>query len=269
VSLIPSEDPRSSMWAFIAYYLRFCRQQRKLNGDLMGEILGCSKSTVSRLETGEGKLDETQAALLDQKWDTGGLFGILLAYARLGHDPDWFKQYLDIEPLASVIRIWQVDLVPGLLQTPDYARANLAAGGVKDIDGDLAKRLKRQEILDGDTPPELFVLLAEGLLEIPGGGAKVMRAQHAHLLNLSERPNIAVRIVPKAAGLHPGLDGSFMIMTTEAGDLAYVEAPGGGRLVPSPPDVRSFAIKYDRIGLEALPTGPSRDLIRRAMESMR
>ncbi|MFG2016829.1 hypothetical protein, partial [Actinomadura geliboluensis] len=77
------------MWALIAYYLRFCRLQRKLTGDLMGEILNCSKSTVSRLETGALKLDEKQATTLDQAWDTGGIFGFLVWYATLGHDPDW------------------------------------------------------------------------------------------------------------------------------------------------------------------------------------
>jgi transcriptional regulator with XRE-family HTH domain len=247
---------------------RFQRTQRGLSGEALGKILNCSKATVSRLESGVTKLGETEAAVLDKTWNTGGNFSIMLWYAHLGHDPDWFKQYIDLEAISSVIKVWQVDLVPGLLQTVEYARAGLLAGGVTDVEEALATRMERQKILERENSPVLWVLIAEGLLEIPGGGRDVMRAQLAHLLELSHRPNIGLRVVPRNAGLHPGLDGSFMIMTTESGDVAYVEAPGGGRLVPSPPEVRSYVLRCDRIGQEALPSGPSRDLIRRVMEAM-
>ena len=95
-----------------------------------------------------------------------------------------------------------------------------------------------------------------------------MRAQLAHLLEMGDRPNIGVRVVPMEVGLHLGLDGSFMIITTDSGNVAYVEAPGGGRLVPSPAEVQAYTLRYDRIGQDALPSGPSRDLIRRVMEAM-
>jgi transcriptional regulator with XRE-family HTH domain len=270
MSFRASPDPKSSMWALIAYYLRFCRQQRKLTGELMGEVMGCSKSTVSRLETGELRMDPTHARAIDRHWNTGGLFSLLVWYATLGHDPDWFKQYLDLENRASVIKIWEVNLVPGLLQTADYARAGLRSGGVKDLEAALEGRLFRQTILDRPEPPVLWVLLAESLLDLPCGGPKAMKAQLAHLLSLSERPNIGMRVVPKAAGHHPGLDGAFMIltMTDPYGDVAYVEAPGGGRLVPNVAEVASYALRYDRIGHQALPGGPSRDLINRIMEAM-
>ncbi|GAA2106677.1 DUF5753 domain-containing protein [Actinomadura alba] len=120
-----------------------------------------------------------------------------------------------------------------------------------------------------DDPPQLFVLLFEGLLEIPVGGPEVMRAQLKRLLEASESPNIVIRVVPKAAGAHPGLDGAFMVLSVDTGDVGYVEAPGGGRLVPSAPEMRSFLLRYERIGQEALPVNLSRDLIRRAVEAMR
>ncbi|GAA4624424.1 helix-turn-helix transcriptional regulator [Actinoallomurus vinaceus] len=265
-----SPDPKSSMWALIAYYLRYCRQQRKLTGELMGEVFGGSKSTVSRLETGEMRLDETRAKAIDRKWHTGGIFSLLVWYATLGHDPDWFKQYLDLEVRASVIKIWQVNLIPGLLQTPDYARAGLEVGGVRDVNAELEGRLARQAILDREDAPVLWVLLSEGLLELPCGGAAVMKAQLAHILDLSERPNIGLRVVPKSIGFHPGLDGSFMILrlADPFGEVAYVEAPGGGRLVPNIDEVASFALRYERIGQHALPEGPSRDLVKRIMEDL-
>jgi transcriptional regulator with XRE-family HTH domain len=270
MSYRPSPDPKSSMWALIAYYLRFCRQQRKLTGDLMGEIISCSKSTVSRLETGDLKMDATQAGAIDRKWDTGGIFSYLVWYATLGHDPDWFQHYLELESRASVIKNWEVTLIPGLLQTADYARAGLATGGVKDVEAALEKRLARQKILDREDPPVLWVLLAESLLELPCGGPEVMKAQLAHILDSSERSNIGVRVVPKSVGHHPGLDGSFMIMTLADPhrEVAYAEAQGGGRLVPNVTEVASYALRYDRIGQQALPERSSRDLIKRIMEAM-
>ena len=264
----PPPDPKTSIWAWIASTLRFHRTRRGLSGDALGRILNCSKATISRLETGITELDERQAAILDRTWDTGGLFTTMLWYARLGHSPNWLQQYIDVEAVSSVLKVWQVDLVPGLLQTPDYARAALRVGNVPDVEAALAARMARQEILEREEPPFLWALLAEGLLEIPGGGRDVMRAQLAHLLEMSYRPNIGIRVVPREVGLHAGLDGSFMVMTAKSGDVAYVEAPGGGRLVPSPSEVQWYVLRYDQIGQEALPTTLSRDLIKRSMEAM-
>ncbi|GAA4615048.1 hypothetical protein GCM10023195_66050 [Actinoallomurus liliacearum] len=98
----------------------------------------------------------------------------------------------------------------------------------------------------------------------------MMKAQLAHILDVSERPNIGLRVVPKSVGFHPGLDDSFMIlrMADPFGETAYVEAPGGGRLVPNIEEVADFALRYERIGQRALPEDPSRDLIKRFMEDL-
>jgi Domain of unknown function (DUF5753) len=265
----PSPDPRSSMWDFMAYYLRFLRTQHDATGETVGKIVRRSKSTVSRFESGEYRLGEAECEALDRAWNTGRLFSILLHYARIGHDPNWFQQYKDKEEQASIIKVWESNLVPGLFQTPDYARGNLMAGGVvKNVDAAVEDRLARQAILDREDPPTLLVMLAESLLELPCGGPTVMKAQLARILELSERPNIGVRVVPKSAGHHPGLDGPFMLLTLETTEVAYVEAPGGGRLVPSASQVRSFGLRYDRIGQHALPEDLSRELITRIMETM-
>ena len=264
----PPPDPKSSIWAWSAYHLRFCRTQRGLSGDAVGKILNCSKATVSRLESGETKLDEGQAAAADKAWNTGGVFSIMLWYASLGHDPDWKKQHADLEARAYIVKYWELALIPGLLQTEEYARASLVAGGVKDVEAALDSRMARQAVLARDDPPVLWVLLFESALDVPVGDEATMRRQLDYLLDTSESPDIAIRVVPRRAGAHPGLDGAFKIMTVESGDVAFVEAPGGGRLVLSKAEVRSYAIRYDRIGQLALPEGPSRDLIKRVMEAM-
>lgn len=104
--------------------------------------------------------------------------------------------------------------------------------------------------------------------EWPVGGREVMRKQLNHLLEMSERDNINVRVVPKSTGAYPGLGGSFSVIASDLGDIAYTESPGGGRLVPSTPEVESYANRYDRIGQVALPTGLSRQMIRDAMEAL-
>jgi transcriptional regulator with XRE-family HTH domain len=264
----PPPDPKLSMWAWLAYSLRFQRMQRGLSGEALGRIISCSKATVSRLESGDAKLDEKQTGALDRAWNTGGHFSIMLWYAQLGHDPNWLKQYVDIEARSDVIKAFEAIVVPGFLQIPEYARALLTSGGVLDVDGAVERRMARQAILDKDPPPVLWVLLSQSVLDWPVGGPEVMRRQLARLLEASESPNIGIRVVPRAAGAHAGADGSFMVMSGEFGDIAYTESPGGGRLVPSATEVRAYQVRYDRIGQQALPEGPSRDLIKRVMEAM-
>jgi transcriptional regulator with XRE-family HTH domain len=257
------------MWAWLAHDLRFYRNQRGLSGDSVAKLINCARSSLSRLENGEAKLDEGQAAALDERWQTGGHFGTILWYARLGHDPNWFKQHLDIESEASVIKVFEAVVVPGLLQLPEYAEALITAAGVTNVDELVEERMSRQAVLAREAPPVLWVLVTESVLDWPMGGADIMRKQLAHLLEVSERPNIGIRVVPRSAGAHFGVDGSFKIMTGPSGDIAYTESPGGGRLVPSAREVQSYVVRYDRIGQKALPEDLSRDLIARVMEAMK
>jgi transcriptional regulator with XRE-family HTH domain len=256
------------MWAWMAYALRWNRIERGETGDLLAKTLNCARSSISRLESGEAKLTDKQAEKIDKKWRTGGFFAIALWYARLGHDPNWLRNLIDFEERASVIYNYAGQLVPILLQTPDYARAVLLAGRPKDLERTIAKRITRQGILDRPEPPELSVLLSESVLDLPVGGPKVMRAQLAHLLEMAERPNIVVRVVPREAGAHEGLDGPFKVFTVKDGDIGFVEAPTGGRLVPMADEARELRARFDRIGHVALPVQSSRRLIESLMEAM-
>lgn len=129
-----SPDPMESMWAWLAYDLRFYRLKHGLSGERFGRIIGVVRSTVSRLESGELKIDEKQAMALDTHFNTGGHFLRLLTYAELGHDPDWQKQYEIFEARAAMIRMYNGQLVPALFQTSAYARALLVSGRWPDIE---------------------------------------------------------------------------------------------------------------------------------------
>jgi len=264
--------PKNNLWDFIAYCLRFQRTQRGLSGEAVGRIIKASKSEVSRIEIGAERLDGTQAALLDKAWDTGGLFSILVWYASIGHDPQWFPQYLALEQRANMIRIFASQLIHGLFQTEEYACEMINAGSPANLEEALQERLARQAALTRQPAPYVAALISQASLEWPIGSPEVMRAQFQHLLDLAERPHIVLRVVPRSwnVGAHPGLDGSFQLMCgTDFGEVAFSESAGGGRLVSSPADVMDYAVRYDRISAKALPEGPSLDLIRSLMEDLK
>lgn len=264
-----SPDPRLNLWATIAYYLRFYRMQHGQSGDVVARWLNRSRSSISRLESGESRLKEKEAVLLDARWNTGGLFGVLLWFARLGHDPNWNKNYLAFEDRASEIRMYDGQLVPALLQTPEYARALLTAGRSKILDKAVEGRMARQAILRRPDAPEVWVLLSETVLAPLVGGVAVMRGQLAHLLAVSELPNVIMRLIPNSAGANEGLDGPFKVLKVKEGEIGYLVAPNGGRLEFDAEEVVSLRARFDRIGALALPVDLSRALIQDALESMR
>ncbi|MGI5324466.1 helix-turn-helix domain-containing protein [Actinomadura nitritigenes] len=261
-------DPRSSMWAWMAYHLRFQRMQHGMSGHALAELLNCSRSSISRLENCEAKLTDGQASVLDAEWNTGGMFTIMLWYARLGHDPNWFKTFTDSEGRATVLRIYSGQLIPALLQTPAYARALLVEGREPGIDALVEARMARQQTLTKESPADLWVLLAETAMACLVGGKTVMREQLAKLLEVSELPNVMLRIVPNTAGANAGLDGPFKVIKVKEGQVGYVEAPTGGRLVPEAAEVDGLLERFDRIGAVALPVDSSRSLIKQLTETM-
>jgi len=114
----------------------------------------------------------------------------------------------------------------------------------------------------------LWVLMDEGVLDRPVGNSAIMKAQLNRLLEASELPHVIVRVVPRSAGAHLGLDGAFRIISLSSRDIAYVGAQGGGRLIEGTAEVRELGVKFDRIGAKALSQDDSRTLIERLMETL-
>jgi hypothetical protein len=271
VALRESLDPDSSIWHWMAVDLHFYRTKHNLSCAQLGLLLGCNRQSVSNMEAARPgwRLDDDQAKKLDELWVLNGHFSRLLRYARARHDADWFAQHVAYERRATVMRIYEALIVPGLLQTEEYARALLTAGQVvKDVDAAVAARMKRQAVLTREDPPLLWALLNQSILDQPVGGPEVMRAQLARLLEVSGLPNVVIRVVPRSLGAHVGLDGSFTITTVDEGDVAYMEAVGGGRLSLDRAEIRRYGVRYDRIGADALSRDSTRSLIEQAMENM-
>lgn len=257
-------DPRSSMHHWIAIELRKQRSVRGLTQTSVGELLDRKKAWVSNLESGrpEWHLSPAHALILDREWDTGDLFSLLVFWAAQGKESDWFRDFRTHEAGSAEIRTYEALVVPGLLQVEEYTRSLFYGSGVDDIAAQIDGRRKRQALLEKVSPPQVWAVIPETVLDTPVGGRGVMREQLAALLVASEQPNIVIRVLPRETGAHVGLSGSFTVMGGgTAGDAVYMDACGVGRLVYYPPEVHRYRIRFERIGADALTRVGSRQLI--------
>ncbi|MFI0443824.1 helix-turn-helix domain-containing protein [Actinomadura sp. 6N118] len=265
MSVRESIDPKSSLWAWLAFDLWFYRSQRGLSLAQTALIVKVARGTVSNWEAGRLRPSDEHMRRLDKAWDTGGHFERLLWYARTGHDPDWFRQYLQYEAGASIIKVHSGKTVPALLQTEEYMRVLLTRTGQQDVEQEVQARLKRQEILARQQPPYLWILLDQEVLECQVGDSEVMRAQLQRLLDSAESLRTSVRVIPRSSGWHPGHDGAFQVLKVGSREIAYAGAQIGGRLIEAGDEATILAIRFDEVGALALPRGPSLETIERAM----
>jgi Domain of unknown function (DUF5753) len=164
---------------------------------------------------------------------------------------------------------WTIQVIPPPFQTEDYARSLLQESNVKDVEAALKARMERQDaILGRRDSPFVWALLDESVLDDCFGGPQVMRAQLRHLLELMQRPHISIRIIPRSAGAHMGLDGPFRIISIDARDIAHAGAARGGRLIEMPAEVTEFRLDFERIGHKAASDDASRILIERRLEAI-
>lgn len=264
-------DPARSLWDLIALELRRQIYVQSTSQARVAEMLGCTRSHVTRIVNGSRHLSPDHAGILDKAWNLRGLFAHLVAHALARPDDDWLPSLAAYEERATRLRTWDLSFIPGLWQTPEYARAafDLAAdaGLPIDVDRALATRLERQERVWSRTdPPRVSAVISHGVLRAPAGGADTMRAQLAHIITLAERPGVSIRVVGEHVGLNVGHDGSFQLLTVGA-DVAFTDAPGMvGRLIIDPGRVDGYSRRFETISDLAWTATDSRTAIERAME---
>ncbi|WP_147339329.1 DUF5753 domain-containing protein [Actinomadura spongiicola] len=258
--------PEDSFWNLIAIYLRTERLRRGLSQSQVAEIIQADKQRVANTEAGRLHMTSVQAEQLDEAWGT--LFRVLRKYAvALGRDQEWWKQLIDFETGALIVKVYVSQFIPIPFQTEAYARHQLIAGRViRDIDAAVQGRMERTKLLLGQLPKlEIWVLIDEEALD-PPIPVEDKREQLQVLLDLTERTS--VRVVPERTW-HIGSDGDFELITTSFGaNLAYMWAQLGGRLVHDAVEVREMALRFDRIGAKALTEDSSRELIRQRLERL-
>jgi transcriptional regulator with XRE-family HTH domain len=182
--------------------------------------------------------------------------------------PEWFSAYVSLESEAQVIRLYEPQYVPGLLQTHDYAAALLRVGfpnvSPEDVDRRVALRLRRQDLLVKPEAPAIWAILDETVLRRPVGGSEVMRAQIDRLVEATERPKIRIQIMRFAAGPHPGAYGPFHYFRfgfSELPDIVYTEGLAGAQYVDQPAEVVTYLEVLDRMSVQAEPVARTRDIL--------
>jgi transcriptional regulator with XRE-family HTH domain len=226
----------------LAAELRTLREAARFTCEDVAEHLECSASKISRVETGRVSVSPRDVR------DMLELYGVdaqrrdsLVQLARESRQKGWwhaysdtvqssFATYVGLEDAAAEIRAYEVNLIPGLLQTEDYARAVISAGNLTgtqdDVERRVALRMARQPALFGSDPPQLWAVLDEGVLHRTVGGRGMMRLQLDHMLDLASVPNVAVQVIPFGAGAHPGMGKPFVILAfpeREDPDVVYLE----------------------------------------------
>lgn len=266
--------PTAGPLDFFGAEVRRWRNAAGLSQEQLGQRIGYSAALVGRVELGERSPSLDFAEGCDRALPTAaGLFGRLYELARHweGGYPSWFAEWVEAERRAITLRTWQPLLVPGLLQTPDYARALFLAWHGSDSDDQVDQlvtaRIERQAIFQREEPPSLWAVLDEGVLRRRIGSAPTMRGQLLHLLEVSERSTITVQVVPAEAGAHVGLLGAFSLAAfANAPGIVYLDTPDQGQIMERPSAVAKISEVFDQVRAEALPRGVSRDLIRKVAE---
>lgn len=251
--------------------LRRLREQKGVTRQDAGYVIRASESKISRLELGRVSFKERDVD------DLLTLYGVsdktereaLLQLAREANTPGWwhryndvlpgwFQTYVGLEESAALIRTYELQFVPGLLQSEGYARAVIRLGNAgaaeQEIDQRVELRLQRQERLTGPDAPRLWAVVDEGALRRPIGGPEVMRGQFEHLIEMSKLPNVTIQIMPFRFGGHAAEGGAFTILRfpeQDLPDVVYVENLTGAMYLDKRDDVDTYLQAMERLCVDS------------------
>jgi transcriptional regulator with XRE-family HTH domain len=265
-------DATASPLAFLGAELRRARSAAGLSQEQLGQQIGYSGTLVGKVETGERAPSEDLIARCDSALNTGGLLPRLYALAHRwdgGGYPTWFAEWVEIERRATSLCWWEPLVVPGLLQTPDYARAILAGGPdttEDDLEQMVSARMERQVILEQPQPPTLLAVLDDAVLHRLVGSPKIMYDQLQRLAEMSARPRVTIQIVPARTGVHAGLLGGFGIASVDGRSSIYLETSANGQVSDKASVVAQVMRRLDALRAVALPRGDSEEVILKVAE---
>jgi transcriptional regulator with XRE-family HTH domain len=268
--------------------LRRLRDEAGLTQDDVAAQLDWHPTKVMRIETGRTAPHPNDVRVML------GLFGVtnpeqVAALVKLAQDArqrGWWYSYRDVllnryeffiglETEASSIRNFELAMVPGLLQTEDYARALISGGPMEldatEVDRRVEVRTTRQQALDRDERPQLWVIVDEAAIRRTVGGPAVMRAQLETLVTASGQARTTIQVVPYSAGAHPGQLGPFVILgfpEPSEPEVVTMETVGGNLYVDKPEEVRLYTTAFDHLRAVALSPGDTRAMLRAAAQAL-
>jgi transcriptional regulator with XRE-family HTH domain len=267
-------DPAISPLRVFGAELRHYRTRAGMSQDQLGARVYCSGDLVGKVENGQRAPTEEFTAACDAvpDLDTGGALArlreLLRDYLKQRAYPGWFHRWPDKEATAKTLRTFELVAVPGLLQTEDYARAVLRTQVMatdEEIEEMVRARMERQAILASDSRPMLWVILDEGVLLRPVGGAYVMHDQLERLTEAAQRPNVVLQVIPLAVGAHQGMSGNFVIADfADAPPVVYQDTAARGQIVEDADDIAAVTMMWDTLNSEALPRSASMELVKEA-----
>ena len=268
-------------------HLRRLREEASITTEQAADAIRGSHSKISRMEHGRVGFKERDIG------DLLSLYGVtsgeereaLLKLAREANTPGWWQGYSDILPhwvepyfgleaAASFIRNYELQFVPGLLQTPDYARALIRLGNAsteEDVTRRAEARIARQEILTRENPPRLWAVMDEGALRRSIGGKAVMRQQIRHLADMCEHPAVTLQILPFQVGAHPAMGGQFTILRFSEPDLrdvVYIEQLTSALYLDKAAEVDSYLEVMEQLCLQAEPAARTPRLLKAALNNL-
>jgi hypothetical protein len=284
----PGDGPTAAR-ILLGAHLRRLRENRGLTRAEAGEAIRSSESKISRMELARVGLKERDVL------DLLTLYGVcdpeertaVLARAREAAAPswwrsyadvmpNWFQRYLGLEATATLIRTYEVQFVPGLLQTEAYARAVVPLGPGNARDDDIARRvrlrLERQQILTRPDPPKLWAVVDEAALRRPVGGPEVMRDQLEALIGIvTKMPNVRLQVLPLAAAGRVAAGGSFTLLRfaqPDLPDVVYLEQLTSALYLDQPADVDFYFDAVNNLFVEAAPLSDTVRILTRIIDEL-
>ncbi|MGF7236657.1 MAG: helix-turn-helix domain-containing protein [Frankia sp.] len=261
--------------------LRRLREERGITREEAGYSIRASESKISRLELGRVSFKERDVA------DLLSLYGLnsdaerqpLLSLVREANTPgwwhsftdvlpNWFQPYIGLEEAASLIRTYELQFVPGLLQTEEYARAVILDGN-KSADQDTIERrvgvrMNRQLILTRPDGPKLWVVVDEAALRRPIGGPRVLRGQLEHLISLCDQPSLTLQVMPFRFGGHAAEGGAFSILRfpeADLSDVVYLEHLVSAIYLDKREEVERYMEAMNRLSVDSVPPDRTADAL--------
>lgn len=260
--------------------LRRLRSAAGITPAAAAKALGVTASSLSRIETGRQAIREPYVRVMASMGgaDDDKLNELLVmceeaAQKEWFHDlasssPEWFRRYLGLESAASRISTYTVELVHGLMQTDEYARAlaseNTPDASARNLDGYVALRRGRQALLLGEDPPRVHMVMHQIALMSNVGGPAVMRGQVARLLELADLDHVTLQVLPIGAGAHPSMTSGFTLLGFDeipAMATAYIDVGRGAVYPDQPADLDQFGWRFKQLAERALTPEKTRELI--------
>jgi DNA-binding XRE family transcriptional regulator len=266
--------------------LRRLRTDMGLSREEAAQAIRASEWKIHRLENGQVGFKERDLADLLERYEVSDPDEVdeILTLAREANTPGWwqhygdvlppwFRTYVDLESAATLIRTYEGQFVPGLLQTDDYMRAVVRGAHLDESSEEVGRRVRlrmaRQTLLTREHPPRLWAVVDEAALRRPVGGPGVMKRQLERLLDATELPNVTLQVLPLDTGAHPAMVGSFSVLRfpdQELPDVVYLEHLTGASYLNKPDEVDQYLHVMESICVRAAAPDQTVELLNRPLD---